>query len=115
MSSPSRLVIAVLISILVAVAFGFLLKIMYDMSQSMDRMTRDITAMAADMHRMSGNVAVLTEQVADMRKGVDSMSMDVRGMRVSMERMSGVVESGGKQIEKINPMGIFQQVLPSGR
>lgn len=115
MSYPSRLIITVLIGILAAAAFGFLLKIMYDMSQSMDRMTRDIAAMAVDMHRMGGNVAALTEQVADMRKGIDGMSTDVRGMRVSMERMSGIVESGGKQIEKINPMGIFQQVMPSGR
>jgi len=38
----------------------------------------------------------------------------VRGMRVGVDRMSAVIQSGGKQIEQINPMGVMQQMLPPG-
>jgi hypothetical protein len=36
-------------------------------------------------------------------------------MRASVDRMSDVIQSGGKQIEQINPMGAIQQMMPSGR
>jgi len=114
MSSPPRLAAAVLLGLLAAGACGFLLKLMQDMSQSMAAMTRDIASMAADMHRMGGDITVLSEQVAAMRLGVDLMAADVRGMRGGVERMSTVIQSGGKQIEQLNPMGIMQQMAPPG-
>lgn len=115
MSSAPRLAAIVLIGLLAAAAFGFLLKLMYDMSQSMGRMTQDIAAMAGDMHRMGGDITALSEQVAGIRTGVDVMALDVRGMRASVDRMSAVIQSGGKQIEQVNPMGVIQQMIPPGR
>jgi hypothetical protein len=117
MSSPPRLAAAVLIGLLAAGAFGSLLKLMNEMSRSMADMTRDIASMAADMHRMGSDITALSEQVAGIRLGVDAMAGDVRGMRVGVDRMSAVIQTGGKQIEQINPMGIMQQLVPpaSGR
>jgi hypothetical protein len=113
MPSAPRLA-AVLIGFLAAAAFGFLLKLMYDMSQSMAHMTRDIASMATDMHHMGADITALSDQVAGIRTGVDVMATDVRGMRVGVDRMSTVIQSGGKQIEQINPMGVIQQMIPPG-
>jgi uncharacterized protein YoxC len=115
MPSALRLVLVTLIGLLAAAAFAFLLKLMYDMSQSMRHMTDDISSMAMVMQRMGGDIGGLSEQVAAIRVGVDVMATDMRGMRASVDRMSAVIQSGGKQIEQINPMGAIQQMLPSGR
>jgi len=115
MPSTLRLVLTALVGLLAAAAFAFLLKLMHDMSQSVGRMTEDIAGMAADMHRMGGDIGALSGQVAGIRVGVDGMVSDVRGMRASVDRMSAVIQSGGKQIEQINPMGVMQQLMPSGR
>jgi len=114
MPSAPRLAAAVVIGFLAAAAFGSLLKLMYDMAQSMAHMTQDIASMATDMRRMGADITALSEQVAGIRTGVDVMATDVRGMRVGVDRMSAVIQSGGKQIEQINPMGIMQQMLPPG-
>ena len=122
MPSALRLVLIALVGLLAAAAFAFLLKLMYDMSASMGRMTEDISGMsaniatmAADMHHMGSDIGALSEQVAGIRGGVDVMASDVRGMRASVDRMSEVIQTGGKQIEKINPMGVWQDMMPSGR
>lgn len=114
MPAPPRRATAAVIGILAAAAFGFLLKLMYDMSQSMAHMTGDIASMAADMHRMGGDITVLSDQVVGIRLGVEAMAADVRGMRGGVDRMSSVIQSGGKQIEQLNPMGIMQQLAPPG-
>jgi hypothetical protein len=114
MSSASRPVAIALIGFLTVAAFAFLLKLMYDMSQSMGHMTRDIAAMAADVHGMGRDLGALSEQVAGIRAEVGQMSADMRGMRQSVDRMSTVIQAGGKQIEQVNPMGVMQQMLPPG-
>lgn len=114
MPSASRVVATILLGVLAVAAFGFLLKLMDDMSRSMAHMTQDISSMAADMHRMGGDITALSEQVAGIRAGVDVMGADVRGMRSSVDRMSAVIQTGGKQIEQINPMGVIQQMIPPG-
>jgi hypothetical protein len=43
------------------------------------------------------------------------MASDMRGMRTSVDRMSGIISAGGKQIQEMNPMGVIQQIMPSGR
>jgi uncharacterized protein YoxC len=115
MPSALRAALVALGGLLAAAAFAFLLKLMYDMSQSMARMTEDITSMAEDMHQMGADMNGLSEQVAAIRVGVDAMASDMRGMRASVDRMSAVIQSGGKQIEQINPMGAIKQMMPSGR
>ena len=115
MPSALRAALVAFGGLLAAAAFAFLLKLMYDMSQSMARMTEDITSMAEDMHQMGADMSGLSEQVAAIRVGVDAMASDMRGMRASVDRMSAVIQSGGKQIEQINPMGAIKQMMPSGR
>ena len=115
MPSALRIVLVALGGLLVAAAFAFLLQLMYNMSESMERMTVDISSMAVDMHRMGGDISGLSEQVAAIRVGVDMMASDMQGLRASVDRMSAVIQSGGKQIEQINPMGPIQRMMPSGR
>jgi hypothetical protein len=38
----------------------------------------------------------------------------MQGMRASVDRMSAIIQSGGKQLEQINPMGPIQRMMPSG-
>ena len=115
MPNAPRLIVAALMGLLAAAALGFLLKLMYDRSQSMGRMTQDIASMAAVMHRMGTDITALSEEIVGIREGVEVMAADVRGMRGSVDRMSAVIQSGGKQIEQINPMGVIQQMIPPGR
>jgi hypothetical protein len=114
MPSAPRTVATALIGLLVAAAFAFLLKLMYDISQSMGHMTLAVAAMAADMHSMGGDLGAMSEQVAGIRSEVGQMSADMRGMRESVDRMATVIHAGGKQIEQVNPMGVMQQMLPPG-
>ena len=115
MPSVLRTVLVASVGLLVAAAFSFLLTLLYNISQSMERMTVDISSMAVDMHRMGGDISGLSEQVAAIRVGVDAMASDMQGMRVSVDRMSAIIQSGGKQLEQINPMGPIQRMMPSGR
>jgi hypothetical protein len=122
MKPVSRMLSLALIGLLAASAFGFLLKLMYDMSQSMSYMTHDIASMAVDIrgmgediHRMGQDITGLAEQVNGIRGSVDVMASDMRGMRVSVDRMAGVIQTGSKQIQEMNPMGVMEQMVPSQR
>lgn len=122
MKPVSRILSMALIGLLAASAFGFLLKLMYDMSRSMSFVTQDIASMAVDirgmgvdMHRMGQDISGLAEQVNGIRGSVDVMASDMRGMRVSVDRMAGVIQTGSKQIQEMNPMGVMEQMVPSGR
>ena len=115
MQPTPRIIAAALIGLFAAAAFGYLLKLMHDMAQSMQYMTRDIASMASDMHQMRNDLSQLTQQVGGMRGDVNAMAHDVRGMRHGVERMAGVIQTGGKQLEQINPMGVIQQIIPGGQ
>jgi hypothetical protein len=43
------------------------------------------------------------------------MASDMRGMRGSVDRMAGVLQTGSKQIQEMNPMGVMEQMVPSRR
>jgi uncharacterized protein YoxC len=122
MQPVPRTLFLALIGLLAAAAFGFLLKLMDDMSQSMSYMTHDIASIAVDirgmgedMHRMGQDITGLAQQVNGIRGSVDVMASDMRGMRASVDRMTGVIHSGGKQIQELNPMGVMEQIMPPGR
>jgi hypothetical protein len=40
------------------------------------------------------------------------MARDMQQMRLSIDRMSGIVSRGGEQLERMNPMGVIQQMVP---
>lgn len=82
------------LAMLAGAAFLFLVKLMYDMSVQMARMTEQVTV-------MTGQMGKLVEDVHGMREGVD--------------RMSGVIQRGGQQLQQLNPMEMMQGVTPGGR
>lgn len=83
--------ITYLAAALAGFAFLFLVKLMFDMSVQMTRMTEQITQMSGYMQQMSA---------------------DVHGMREGVERMSGVLQQGSQQIQQLNPMEMIQGVVP---
>jgi hypothetical protein len=104
------------IAIIGGAAFLGLLKLMYDMTGHMARMTDQVAAMSTDLGRMRTQMDSLVTEVAGIRVSVsrmDALSEDVRGMRRSMEAMAGVVQSGGEQIQRLNPMEMMQQMAPA--
>jgi hypothetical protein len=103
-----------LIAVVGGAAFLFMVKLMYDMTSHMGRMTGQVSAISADLGRMRGQMEGLGGDVAAMRESVASLATDVSGMRAGVESMAGVVRSGSEQIEKLNPMDMLQRVLPPG-
>ena len=96
-------------------AFLGMVKLMYDMTGHMARMTDQVAVMSTDMGRMRGQMDTLVSEVAGIRASVarmDALSEDVRGMRRSIESMAGVVQSSGEQIQRINPMELMKQMAP---
>ena len=73
------------------VAFLFLIKLMYDMSVQMTRMTDQITLMNGHMQEM----------VTDMR-----------GMRTSVDQMSLAFKQGGQQMQQMNPLNMMPGIKP---
>lgn len=99
-------------------AFVFMVKLMYDMTGHMARMTDQVTLMSADLGRMRGQMETLVTQVGGIEQAVAHMpalAADVRGMREQIGTMAGVVQSTGEQIERINPMDMMQQIVPGQR
>ncbi len=82
-----------------AAMLGFV-KVMDDMSAPMGRMTDSVEAMAADIKQMNVNMA--------------SMAAAVAGIRQSVDRMGRVVDQGGQQIERMNPMRVMEGLSPTG-
>ena len=104
-----------LAAIIGAAAFLGMLKLMHDMTGHMARMTDQVAAMSTDMGRMRGQMDQLVAEVTGIRASVsrmDALSEDVHGMRLSIDALAGVVQSSGEQIQRINPMGIMNQMTP---
>lgn len=96
-------------------AFLVMVKLMYDMTGHMARMTDRVAVMSVDLGRMGKQMDTLVSEVAGIRASVsrmDALSADVQGMRRSIESMAGVVQSGGEQIQRINPMEMMKQMAP---
>jgi hypothetical protein len=99
-------------------AFLFMVKLMYDMTGHMARMTDQVSLMSADLGRMRGQMETLVSQVGGIERSVGSMgplAADVRGIRENVGAMAGVVQNTGEQIERINPMDMMQQIVPGQR
>lgn len=106
------------LAILGGVAFLGMLKLMNDMTGHMARMTDQVAVMSADMGRMQANMETLVEQVAAIAASVGHMpglADDVHGIRESVGGMASVINKGSEQIERLNPMEMMQQMLPSGQ
>jgi hypothetical protein len=98
-------------------AFLAMVKLMYDMTTHMARMTDQVAVMAADLGRMRAQMETLVGDVGGIRASVghmDALAADVHGLRTSVDGMAGVVRAGEEQIRSLNPMEMMQQIVPSG-
>ena len=74
------------VAVIAMIAFLFLIKLMYDMSVQMTRMT---------------------DQVSMMNGHMNNMVEEVRAMRTSVDQMSFAFQKGGQQMQQMNPMNIM--------
>lgn len=96
------------------VAFLGMLKLMYDMTGHMARMTDQVAVMSTGMERMGAQMEALVEQVSGIQASVahmPSLAEDVQGLRESVGTMASVVHRSGEQIERLNPMEMMEQML----
>lgn len=106
----------VLTAAVAAAAFLVLLKLMYDMTGHMSRMTDQVAAMSADMGRMRAQMQTMVTEVAGIRASVghmDALATDVHGIRGSVEAMAEIVRTGEQQIRSLNPAEMLQQMVPA--
>ncbi len=99
-------------------AFLAMVKLMYDMTGHMARMTDQVSVMSTDMGRMSRQMETLVEQVSGIQTSVQhmaSLAEDVHGIRENVGTMTGVLHRGGEQIERMNPMEMMQQLMAPGQ
>ena len=95
-------------------AFLGMVKLMYDMTGHMARMTDQVALMSTDMGRMREQMGTLVNQVSGIRDSVQNMKPladDVHGIRENVGAMTDVIHSGGEQIERLNPMEMMQKMM----
>lgn len=105
-------------AILGGAAFLFMVKLMYDMTGHMARMTEQVTVMSSDMGQLRSEMGTMVEQVTGIRESVRYMlplAADVQGMRANVAAMAGVIHKGGEQIERLNPMQMMEQMVAPGQ
>jgi hypothetical protein len=110
----NRLVIY-LMAIIGGAAFLFMVKLMYDMTIHMSRMTDQVTVMSADLGRMRGHMGTLTADVSGIGASVKDLAAEVSEMRAGVDTMAGVVRTTGEQMESLNPLEMMQQMMQPGR
>ena len=76
------------------------LKLMFDMSRSMNEMTRYVGTMSHD--------------VGEMQRSMRTMNDSMLRMEQSIQVLGQAFSQGSKQFQQMNPTGIMQQVLPGG-
>jgi hypothetical protein len=102
------------LALLGGAAFLGMVKLMYDMTGHMARMTDQVALMSTDMGRMREQMETLAEQVSGIRDSVqhvEPLAEDVHGIRENVGTMTDVIRRGGKQIERLNPMEMMQQMM----
>lgn len=82
------------VAVIGMIAFLFLIKLMYDMSVQMTRMT---------------------DQVTTMNEHMNDMVLEVRGMRTSVDKMSFAFQKGGQQMQQMNPMNMMPGIKSQNR
>lgn len=108
-------VLIYLMAVVGGAAFLVMVKLMYDMTGHMARMTDQVAVMSADLGRMRGQMETLVGQVGGIESAVGHMprlAADVGGIRESVSAMSGVIHRSGEQIERLNPLEMMQQIVP---
>ncbi len=73
-------------------------KLMFDMSRSMNEMT--------------GYVGTIAQDVSEMQNSMNSMNESMLRMERSIHGLGQAFSQGSKQFQQMNPAGMMQQVLP---
>ncbi|MGB5472466.1 MAG: hypothetical protein WBQ78_03190 [Gammaproteobacteria bacterium] len=76
------------------------LKLMFDMSKSMGEMTEHVGAISQDVSEMQ-------DSVRNMNESMQRMEQSIRGLGQTFSQ-------GSQQLQKMNPAGMMQQILPDG-
>jgi hypothetical protein len=108
-------VLIYLMAVVGGAAFLVMVKLMYDMTGHMARMTDQVAVMSTDLGRMRGQMETLVGQVGGIEAAVGHMpqlASDVAGMRESVAAMAGIIHRSGEQIERLNPLEMMQQIVP---
>ena len=111
---PSLLLIAA--ALIGGAAFLYMVKLMHDMTLAVGQMAGEMSAMSANMAKMQTDMASLARDVGDMREKVGAlpgMAADMQQMRVSLTRVTGLFGGSGEPLRQMNPMEMFQQMMPS--
>ena len=109
-----------LIYILVLVggaAFLGMVKLMYDMTGHMARMTDQVASCPRtwDVCANRWKHWWSRSPVSRQRAAHGPLAEDVHGMRENVGTMTGVLHRGGEQIERLNPMEMMQQMMAPGQ
>ena len=78
----------------------FFVKLMFDMSRSMNEMT--------------GYVGAISQDVSEMQNSMHTMNESILRMEKSIHGLGQAFSQGSKQFQQMNPAGMMQQVLPGG-
>jgi hypothetical protein len=115
--SPIPTRIAMLAAAVIAgIAFLYMVKLMHDISGHVGRMAGEMAAMSADMGQMRDHMSSLARDVSAMgghTATLPAIAEDMQRMRTGMDRLSGIV-GGAEQLPAVNPLGVIQQMIPSG-
>jgi uncharacterized protein YukE len=75
-------------------------KLMFDISKSMNEMT--------------GYVGVMSEDIGEIQDIMRAMNESMLRMEKSVQGMGQAFGQGSKQFQQMNPAGMMQQVMPGG-
>jgi methyl-accepting chemotaxis protein len=75
-------------------------KLMFDISRSMNEMTGYVGAMSQDIREMQNSMRTMNDSILRMDKSVHGLGQ--------------AFNQGSKQFQQMNPAGMMQQVLPDG-
>ena len=75
-----------------------LVKLMFDMSRSMNEMTGYVGAMSQDVREIQNSMRTMNDSMQRMEKSVHGLGQ--------------AFNQGSEQFQQMNPAGMMQQVLP---
>jgi methyl-accepting chemotaxis protein len=76
----------------------FFVKLMFDMSRSMNEMT--------------GYVGAISQDVSEMQNSMHTMNESMLRMEKSIHGLGQAFSQGSEQFQQMNPAGMMQQMLP---
>lgn len=115
---PVRPSLVWVILAMVALAGGFMGRLMLDMIEQMTLMTGHVANMSRDVGTISGQMGEMSAHLASMDLNMEQMTESMAHMRQNLETMSSdmgrmgqTIQRGGESIQRWNPM---EMMVPKG-